>query len=77
MPPFAGLVARKLVTVTWRATTGHEIPAEDDDRSISAAEAVAWAAGSAPRSVSPRSPGSGQGLEATTGEPPPGDEKKL
>jgi Protein of unknown function (DUF4235) len=76
----AGLVARKLVTVTWRATTGHEIPAEDDDRSISVAEAAAWAAGvgaavGVARVLSRR--GVAKAWEATTGEPPPGDEKKL
>jgi hypothetical protein len=76
----AGLLARKLVALAWNAGTGHEIPAEDDDRSIGAGEALAWAAGvgaaaGVARVVSRRT--AAVAWEKTVGEPPPGDEKKL
>jgi hypothetical protein len=76
----AGVAARKLVTVAWKAGTGHEIPVEDDDRSIGVAEAAAWAAGvgaavGVARVLSRRA--AAKTWEKTVGEPPPGDEKKL
>jgi len=76
----AGVLARKLVTVAWKVGTGHEIPVEDDDRSLSASEAIAWAAGvgaavGVARVVSRRT--AAVAWEKTVGEPPPGDEKKL
>ena len=76
----AGMVARKAVTVTWRAVTGNEMPAEDDDREIGAAEAAAWAAGvgaavGVARVLSRRT--AAATWEKAMGESPPGDEKKL
>lgn len=76
----AGMVARKLVTLLWRAGTGHEIPVEDDDRSTGIAEAVAWAAGvgaavGVARVVSRRT--AAVAWEKAAGDPPPGDTAKL
>ena len=76
----AGVLARRLVTMAWKVGTGREIPAEDDDRSIGVAEAVAWAAGvgaaaGVARVLSRRT--AAKAWEKTIGEPPPGDEKKL
>jgi hypothetical protein len=76
----AGVLARRLVTFAWKAGTGREMPVEDDDRSIGAGEAMAWAAGvgaavGVARVVSRR--GAVKVWEKTVGETPPGDEKKL
>jgi len=75
----AGAVTRKLVNALWLALSGRELPAEDDDRSISVPEAVAWAAGvgaaaGVARVVSRRS--AAAVWEKATGEPPPGAKSK-
>lgn len=76
----AGVVTRKLVNGAWRLTTGSEIPPEDEDRSTSLGQAVAWAAGvgaaaGVARVVSRR--GAALAWEKTTGETPPGSDSKL
>jgi hypothetical protein len=76
----AGVLARRLVAMAWKAGTGKELPVEDDDRSIGMAEAAAWAAGvgaavGVARVVSRRT--AAAAWEKTMGEQPPGDEKKL
>ncbi len=76
----AGMVTRQVVSGVWRVTTGSELPPEDDDRSSSIGQALAWAAGvgaaaGVARVVSRRS--AALVWEKTTGEAPPGDEAKL
>jgi hypothetical protein len=76
----AGIVTRKLVDVAWRAGTGEEIPPEQDDRSTSLGQALAWAAGvgaaaGVARVLSRR--GAAAAWEKATGDPPPGEATKL
>jgi hypothetical protein len=76
----AGVVARRLVAMAWKASTGDELPPEDDDRETGMGEAIAWAAGvgaavGVARVVSRRT--AAKTWEKATGEKPPGDEEKL
>jgi hypothetical protein len=76
----AALATRKLVNAGWQFATGREVPPEDDARTTSMTEALAWAAGigaaaGVARVVSRRS--AAVLWEKTTGESPPGDEEKL
>jgi hypothetical protein len=75
----AGALTRTLVNQGWRLATGHELPPEDDDRSVSLGEAVAWAAGvgaaaGVARVVSRRT--AATVWEKSTGEAPPGEATK-
>lgn len=76
----AGAATRQLVNGAWRLTTGSEIPPEDEDRSASLGQALAWAAGvgaaaGVARVVSRR--GAALAWEKTTGDAPPGADTKL
>jgi Protein of unknown function (DUF4235) len=76
----AGALARRLVKLSWRALTGRELPPEDDSRSTSLGEAVAWAAGvgaaaGVARVMSRQA--AATVWKKSVGEPPPGDEKQV
>jgi hypothetical protein len=76
----AGILTRRLVAMAWKAGTGNELPPEDDDRSVGMGQALGWAAGvgaamGVARVVSRRA--AATAWRKTTGESPPGDEKKL
>ncbi|WP_235736128.1 DUF4235 domain-containing protein [Nocardioides alcanivorans] len=40
----SGIVARKAMTATWKAATGHKPPANPADPDVNFREALAWAA---------------------------------
>ena len=76
----AGAATRQLVNGAWKMTTGSEVPPQDEDRSLSLAQAVAWAAGvgaaaGVARVLSRR--GAALAWEKTTGDAPPGKDTKL